>query len=127
MALSFNLGYQESISVHPTRRQNFAGKVYPNFPNIWEWLIYIYTYWDGSAVYTGHYGFVSVVTPKERFPQRKQVPQIHFTFPPKQSFTFAIDFVFCVIFVKIWQTPLNAKIIQFWLALPTSGFLALDH
>ena len=25
MALSYNLGYQESISVHPTRRQNFAG------------------------------------------------------------------------------------------------------
>ena len=23
MALSYNLGYQESISVHPTRRQNF--------------------------------------------------------------------------------------------------------
>ena len=39
MALSFNLGYQESISVHPTKRQNFAGKVYSNFPNIWEWLI----------------------------------------------------------------------------------------
>ena len=39
MALSFNLGYQESISVHPTRRPNFAGKVYSNFPNIWQWLI----------------------------------------------------------------------------------------
>ena len=39
MALSYNLGYQESISVHPTRRQNFAGKVYSNFPNIWEWLL----------------------------------------------------------------------------------------
>ena len=43
MALSYNLGYQESISVHPTRRQNFAGKVYSNFPNIWEWLINIHT------------------------------------------------------------------------------------
>ena len=40
MALSYNLGYQESISVHPTRRQNFAGKPYSNFPNIWEWLLY---------------------------------------------------------------------------------------
>ena len=40
MALSYNLGYQESISVHPTRRQNFAGKPYSNFPNIWEWLIF---------------------------------------------------------------------------------------
>ena len=40
MALSYNLGYQESISVHPTRRQNFAGKVYSNFPNIWEWLVH---------------------------------------------------------------------------------------
>ena len=39
MALSYNLGYQESISVHPTRRQNFAGIVYSNFPNIWEWLV----------------------------------------------------------------------------------------
>ena len=39
MALSYNLGYRESISVHPTRRQNFAGKVYSNFPNIWEWVI----------------------------------------------------------------------------------------
>ena len=39
MALSYNLGYQESISVHPTRRQNFAGKPYSNLPNIWEWLI----------------------------------------------------------------------------------------
>ena len=40
MALSYNLGYQESISVHPTRRQYFAGKPYSNFPNIWEWLIF---------------------------------------------------------------------------------------
>ena len=39
MALSYNLGYQEIISVHPTRRQNFAGKPYSNFPNIWQWLI----------------------------------------------------------------------------------------
>ena len=39
MALIYNLGYQESISVHPTRCQNFAGKPYSNFPNIWEWLI----------------------------------------------------------------------------------------
>ena len=40
MALSYNLGYQESISVHPTRSQNFAGKVYSNFPNIWEWVVW---------------------------------------------------------------------------------------
>ena len=40
MALSYNLGYQESISVHPTRPQIFAGKPYSTFPNIWEWLIY---------------------------------------------------------------------------------------
>ena len=39
MALSYNLGYQETISVHPTRRQNFAGKPYSTLPNIWEWLI----------------------------------------------------------------------------------------
>ena len=48
MALSYNLGYQESISVHPTRRQNFAGKVYSNFPNIWEWLIYC---WYSSYIH----------------------------------------------------------------------------
>ena len=40
MALSYNLGYQESISVHPTRLQIFAGKPYSTFPNIWEWVIY---------------------------------------------------------------------------------------
>ena len=40
MALSYNLGNQESISVHPTRRQIFAGKPYSTFPNIWEWVIY---------------------------------------------------------------------------------------
>ena len=39
MALSYNLGYQESISVHPTRRQIFAGKPYSTLPNIWEWVI----------------------------------------------------------------------------------------
>ena len=39
MALSYNFGYQESISVHPTRRQIFAGKPDSTFPNIWEWLI----------------------------------------------------------------------------------------
>ena len=39
MALSYNLGYQESISVHPTRRQIFAGKPYSTFANIWEWVI----------------------------------------------------------------------------------------
>ena len=32
MALSYNLGYQESISVHPTCRQIFAGKPYSTFP-----------------------------------------------------------------------------------------------
>ena len=31
MALSYNLGYQESISMHPTRRQIFAGKPYSTF------------------------------------------------------------------------------------------------
>ena len=39
MALSYNLGYQESILVHPTRRQIFAGKPYSTFPNIWQWVI----------------------------------------------------------------------------------------
>ena len=39
MALSYNLGYQESILVHPTRRQIFAGKPYSTFPNIWQWVV----------------------------------------------------------------------------------------
>ena len=39
MALSYNLGYQESISVHPTRRQICAGKPYSTFCNIWDLLI----------------------------------------------------------------------------------------
>ena len=43
MAISYNLGYQEGISVHPTRRQIFAGKPYSTFPNIWEWVIYTNT------------------------------------------------------------------------------------
>ena len=40
MTLSYNLAYQEIISVHPTRRQIFAGKPYSTFPNIWEWVIF---------------------------------------------------------------------------------------
>ena len=32
----------ESISVHPTRRQIFAGKTDTTFPNIWEWVLYWY-------------------------------------------------------------------------------------
>ena len=39
MALSYKLGYQEGISVHPTRRQIFAGKPYSTLWNIWEWVI----------------------------------------------------------------------------------------
>ena len=62
MALSYNLGYQESISVHPTRLQNFAGKPYSNFPNIWEWLICwaIYEnivstfFWESPQVLVGY-------------------------------------------------------------------------
>ena len=45
MALSYDLGYQESISVHPTRRQIFAGKPYSTFPNMWQWLIYWKNQW----------------------------------------------------------------------------------
>ena len=40
MALSYNLPYQEIISVHRTRRQNFAGKTDSTFWNIWQWVIY---------------------------------------------------------------------------------------
>ena len=36
MALSYNLGYQESISVHPTRRQIFAGKPDSTFFSLWQ-------------------------------------------------------------------------------------------
>ena len=51
MALSYNLGYQESISVHPTRRQNFAGKPYSNFP-ISENDSYIGIYANVLAMYS---------------------------------------------------------------------------
>ena len=47
MALSYNLGYQESISVHPTRRQIFASKPDSTFPNIWQWLIFNTSEWFG--------------------------------------------------------------------------------
>ena len=40
MALSYNLAYQEIISVHPTRRQIFAGKTDSTFWNIWQWVVY---------------------------------------------------------------------------------------
>ena len=40
MALSYNLAYQEIISVHPTRRQIFADKSDSVFWNIWQWVIY---------------------------------------------------------------------------------------
>ena len=46
MALSYNLGYQEIISVHPTRRQIFAGKTDSTFPNIWQWVIYTVGWWS---------------------------------------------------------------------------------
>ena len=39
MTLSYNLAYQEIISVHPTKRQIFAGKSDSAFWNIWEWVI----------------------------------------------------------------------------------------
>ena len=38
MALSYNLAYHEIISVHPTRRQIFAGKSDSTFWNIWQWV-----------------------------------------------------------------------------------------
>ena len=65
MALSYNLGYQEIILVHPTRRQIFAGKPYSTFWNIWEWVVFsIYgnfdatkpNIWDCSAHCTLHHG-----------------------------------------------------------------------
>ena len=48
MALSYNLGYQESILAHPTRRQIFAGKTDSTFWN-WEWV----TYLQGWQIYIG--------------------------------------------------------------------------
>ena len=39
MALSYNLAYQEIISVNPTRRQIFAGKSDSTFWNILQWVI----------------------------------------------------------------------------------------
>ena len=47
MALSYNLAYQENISVHPTRRQIFAGKPDSTFYNILDLLI--------AIVYVDHF------------------------------------------------------------------------
>ena len=35
-----NLIYLETILVHPTRRQNFAGKLDSTFHNIWDLVLY---------------------------------------------------------------------------------------
>ena len=51
MVLSYNLGYQESMSVHPTRRQIFAGKLDSTFPNIWQWLIFYFHLHLGSNLF----------------------------------------------------------------------------
>ena len=40
MTLIYNLAYQEIISVHPTRRQIFAGKSDSTFWIIWHWVLY---------------------------------------------------------------------------------------
>ena len=40
MTLSYKLAYQETILVHPTRRQIFAGKPDSAVYNIWDLLIY---------------------------------------------------------------------------------------
>ena len=39
MTLSYNLAYQQTILVHPTRCQIFAGKPYSTFWNTWDLLI----------------------------------------------------------------------------------------
>ena len=39
MTLSYHLGYLETILVHPTRRQSFAGKLDSTFYNIWDLVI----------------------------------------------------------------------------------------
>ena len=36
MTLSYHLGCVETIFVHPTRRQNYAGKLHSTFYNIWD-------------------------------------------------------------------------------------------
>ena len=39
MTLSYHLGYLETILVHPTRRQSFAGKSDSTFYNIWDLVV----------------------------------------------------------------------------------------
>ena len=73
MALSYNLGYQESISVHPIRRQIFAGKPDSTFPNIWQWLICIWY----QNILKGDYLWISNPSFKWNIPQ---CCVIHFPF-----------------------------------------------
>ena len=62
MALSYNLAYQESISVHPTRRQNFAGKPYSNFPDIWQWVYLRFSSSGYAAIAEGCWSFSAATT-----------------------------------------------------------------
>ena len=41
MTLSYHLGCLETILVHPTWRENFAGKLHSNFYNIWDLVVSI--------------------------------------------------------------------------------------
>ena len=57
-ALSVNLSYLETILVHPTRRQSFAGKLHSTLRNIWDFVIFNHVLiskgeenWFGAYVY----------------------------------------------------------------------------
>ena len=40
MTLTYHLSYLETILVHPTRRQSFAGKLHSTFRNIWAFVVF---------------------------------------------------------------------------------------
>ena len=51
------LVYQEIISVHPTRRQIFAGKTDLTFPNIWQWVICTFIH-SNNAYHKSHQSYI---------------------------------------------------------------------
>ena len=52
----FNLGYLETISVHPTRHQSFAGKLHMVLRNIWDLVICVLQGWTGKFFSLGGAG-----------------------------------------------------------------------
>ena len=90
---TYNLGYQKSISVHPTRRQNFAGKVYSVFPNIWEWVINRWELWSSQALRSSWLWRLFVFSGEQKSPEmKKNLPQQRRVICYLHSFKFLYKF-----------------------------------